>query len=228
MKQPGIDARLASLAELVRQDAVFADIGTDHAYLPLFLLSEGKIARAVCSDLNALPLEKARENAERAGFSDRISFHLCDGAAELSGLGLTDVAIAGMGGELIAAIIDRAPFLQSGEIRLILQPMSRARELREYLSGRGFEIEREVYSESAGKCYVAMQCRYTGEVYELSPLQLELGDSLREYHLSAAAKKYADRRIFALRRRADGKIKGGDARPYECEILELLEEAGVL
>ena len=66
MKQPGIDARLASLAELVRQDAVFADVGTDHAYLPLFLLSEGRISRAACSDINALPLEKARENAESA------------------------------------------------------------------------------------------------------------------------------------------------------------------
>ena len=228
MRAPEIDARLASLAELVRQDAVFADIGTDHGYLPLFLLREGRISTAVCSDINAGPLDTAKENAERAGFFDKVTFRLCDGAAELSDLGLTDVAIAGMGGELIAEIIDKAPFLRNENIRLILQPMSRARHLREYLAANGFEIEREVYSESAGKCYVGMQSRYTGMAVELSPLYAELGDSLREYHSSAAAKKYADKRISALRRRADGKIRGGDGAPYECEILKLLGEAGFL
>ena len=97
----GLNARLSSVAEFVRQDAIFADIGTDHAYLPLFLLGCGRIGQAYCSDVNAGPLERARINAAEAGLSDKITFTLADGAAALAGLGITDYAICGMGGECI-------------------------------------------------------------------------------------------------------------------------------
>ena len=118
MKHP-IGKRLLSAAEFVRQGAYFADIGTDHAYLPLFLLEGGKIERAVCSDINAGPLETAKRNAEEYGLSDRIIFRLTSGAEGLSDMGITDYAICGMGGELIAEIIESAPHLKDGAVRLI-------------------------------------------------------------------------------------------------------------
>ena len=80
-----LNARLFSAASLVRQDAVFADIGTDHAYLPIFLLKVGRISRAYATDINSGPLASARANVEAAALSDRVSFMLTDGAAALSG-----------------------------------------------------------------------------------------------------------------------------------------------
>ena len=103
------NARLASAAELVRQNAIFADIGTDHAYLPLFLLESGRINFAYCSDINEGPLASARKNAEERGMVDKMDFILTDGATVLRDRGITDYAICGMGGELIADIIHRAP-----------------------------------------------------------------------------------------------------------------------
>ena len=95
-----IDARLLSAAEYVRAGAVFADIGTDHGYLPVFLLKNGIIERAVLTDINEHPLESARESVRAEGLSDRVDFYLTDGALGLEGLGITDVAVCGMGGEL--------------------------------------------------------------------------------------------------------------------------------
>ena len=89
MKALTLDGRLSSVGKFVRQGAVFADIGTDHGYLPLALLRNGIIERAILSDINEGPLSSAMENARSAGLSDRCSFHLGDGAKELSGLGIT-------------------------------------------------------------------------------------------------------------------------------------------
>ena len=83
MKDFALDGRLLSVARLVRQGAVFADIGTDHAYLPLALLNERRISRAVCSDINEGPLDSAKANAKDAGLFDKMTFHLADGAAAL-------------------------------------------------------------------------------------------------------------------------------------------------
>jgi len=146
MKDFKPDERLASAMALVRQGARFADIGTDHAYLPLALLREGRIEYAVCSDINNGPLLSAIQNASEAGLSDKMKFVLADGAAHLADEDIEDVAILGMGGELIADIIDRAPSLKSEDVNLILQPMTRQGHLRHYLITGGFEILRELYS----------------------------------------------------------------------------------
>ena len=125
MKNSALNARLLSVAELTRQDAILADIGTDHAYLPLFLLDSGKIKFAYCCDINEGPLASARKNAEERARLGETDFILTNGATVLSGKGITDYAICGMGGELIADIIERAPHLKDVGLNLILQPMTK-------------------------------------------------------------------------------------------------------
>ena len=214
MRITALDGRLASAAGLVRQGARFADIGTDHAHLPLALLRDGRIESAVCSDINRGPLESAMANAREAGFFDKIKFVLTDGAAALEDEGLSDIAICGMGGELIAAIIDAAPFLRDEKIRLILQPMSRQGQLRRYLAGCGFAILKEVYSYSQGKYYVTLCAEYTGITYEPSLYERELGRAEFLDTGSPECNGYLDARVRVYEKIARGKRAGGEG---ECD-----------
>ena len=175
MKSYTLDNRLMSAASFVRQGAVFADIGTDHAHLPIFLLKEGKIKRAVLADINEGPLASAARNAESEGVSHLTELVLTDGAAALSGRGITDYAICGMGGELIARIISSAPHLKAEGVRLILIPMSRQATLRTELAEMGFSILEERYTKSSNKYYVCMLAEYTGNVRPLTEWEAELG-----------------------------------------------------
>ena len=219
-----INARLLSAAELVRQGAVFADIGTDHAYLPLFLLDEGRISRAVCADINEGPLNSARANAAAAGHTEKIELVLTDGAAALSGKGITDYAICGMGGELIAAIIDRAPHLCDEGVNLILGPNSRQSVLRKYLAAHGFEIKRESYSFDAGKYYVTFLVNYTGVVSEIGDEEAELGAKSAEYVNKSAQIGYLKAKMQAFIKQRDGKIQGGDTADFEALMARRIEE----
>ena len=153
MKEATLDARLRAAAKYVRQGAVFADIGTDHAYLPIYLLKHGIISRAVAADVAEGPLKTAVSHAKEFSLEDKIDFHLTDGLDGLEELGITDVAICGMGGELISMLIDKAPFLKNSDIRLILQPMSKQELLRSYLSENGFKILSERVGSAAGHTY---------------------------------------------------------------------------
>lgn len=220
-----IGKRLLSASEFVRQDAYLADIGTDHAYLPLFLLSEGRISRAVCADINAGPLENAERNAKELGFSDKISFVLTDGAVGLCNIGITDYTICGMGGELIAEIIERSPHLKDKNLRLILQPMTRQAHLRRYLSENGFSIVAESYSSDAGKFYLSLVAEYVGEPRHISDLEAELGALITtRAKLSKEEEGYLNTKLSALTRAAKGKAQTGEEDSYEARILKEYKE----
>lgn len=219
-----INARLRSAAELVGQGAVLADIGTDHAYLPLFLLSEGRITYAFASDVNEGPLASARKNAEDCGLTDKMSFILTDGAAALSGKGITDYTVCGMGGELIADIIDRAPHLSDGTVRLILQPMSRQEKLRAYLYSHGFEILTESYSLDAGKYYVCLEARYVGKCREISDTEAYMGVKGSKIVNKNCQKGYLEAKIASLARSVEGKAEAGKQDEREEKILHSLKE----
>ena len=219
MKVTEIGNRLLSAAEFVRQGAYFADVGTDHAYLPLFLLERGIIDRAVCSDVNEGPLKSAEANARERGLTEKITFVLTDGAKELSGMGVTDVAICGMGGELIRDIIEGAPFLCDRSVRLILQPMTKQAELRRYLASHGFATVGESYSYDAGKYYLCISAEYSGEQRELTPVEAELGRLAADKEITPAGLGYLKARVNALKRALEGKRLGGEDTSYEENIL---------
>ena len=220
MKALTLDGRLSSVGKFVRQGAVFADIGTDHGYLPLALLRNGIIERAILSDINEGPLSSAMENARSAGLSDRCSFHLGDGAKELSGLGITDVAIAGMGGELIVDIIKNAPHLHTKGIRLILQPMSHQADLRRYLAENGFSIIFEDYSYSQKKYYVTLVAEYDGESRALTDTAAHFGEEKFLVPITDEKRGYLNTRLSALTKARDGKALGAD----DCESENILIE----
>ena len=223
MKRATIGARLRACASLVRRGAVLADVGTDHAYLPIYLFDEGLIERAVLSDINEGPLAVALQNINECGYRDRVSLSLSDGAASLKDSGATDYAICGMGGELIADIVDRAPHLKDRGIRLVLQPMSRAAHLREYLFDSGFSILREVYSTDEGKHYLTILAEYIGERVGFTEAEAYLGkEGCAE--TSPALYEYMTGAYRSLMKIRDGKERGGSDASYERALLAEIEK----
>ena len=170
---PVLDARLMSAVDFVRDGATVADVGTDHAYLPIYLVGKGKISRAVASDINEGPIERARANIALHGMENNIAAVRTDGLSGIEKYFPTDIIIFGMGGELIVKIISEAKFVYKEGIRLILQPMTHAEILCEFLSREGFVIVGEALSR-AGKIYRTIVAEYTGESYEM-PLSQRYG-----------------------------------------------------
>ncbi len=218
MKEIILSERLLSVAGFVRQGAVFADVGTDHAHLPIFLLTEGKISRAVCSDINEGPLALARSNVAAAGLSSSVEFVLTDGASALSGIGITDYAICGMGGELIADIISKAVHLKASDVNLILQPMTKQAHLRKFLYLNGYEVIDELYSTDDGKHYVCLLCKYIGKTEALSDIDAEVGlKSIKNVNISSQI-SYFKGKIRALKKRIRG-LESAQINPISEKIL---------
>ena len=219
-----LDKRLLSCAEFVRAGAVFADIGTDHGYLPLFLLREGRITRAYLSDVNRGPLSSAERNATEEGLSDKCEFILTDGARALCDKGITDYAICGMGGELITRIIGDAPHLFTEGTRLILQPMTKQECVRRFLVENGFSVITERFSFDSGKYYVTVVAEYTGANGEISDEDAELGFKMAHDGDRVEYLGYLEGKKKAALKALNGKIKGGVDTSEEEAALRLIEE----
>ncbi len=164
-----LDGRLEAAAEFVRDGSYLIDVGTDHAYLPVKLLMDGRIGSAAATDINRGPLERAVANAEKFGVAEKIRFVLSDGldwvgsGSELGDLSRIDVAVCGMGGELIVDILSRAEIVRQVGVRVILQPMTFADKVRAYLTESGFGVIDEKLCKSAGRVY-AVICAEFGNI----------------------------------------------------------------
>lgn len=205
-----LDARLAMVAACIRPGSRLADIGTDHAYLPVWLVEAGVCPSAIASDLRPGPLESARRTVEAAGLSDRISLRLGDGLSTVQPGEAEDIAIAGMGGETIAAILAAAPLVQDKAVRLVLQPMSRAEELRRFLLENGFSLLAERLVTDGAHLYPVMTAVYTQAPPPADALPIYAGAfSVQE------GRPYRQRMAAHLRRRAAGIARaGGDAAEW--------------
>ena len=119
-KKLTLQPRLQMLADLVPRGAVLADVGTDHGYLPVWLLQEGRIGRAIASDINERPLDHARQTAREYDCEDEIQFRLCGGLDGYVPGEADTIIIAGMGGDTIASILEAAPWTRENGIQLLL------------------------------------------------------------------------------------------------------------
>lgn len=226
MKAPVLDDRLMSVAARVGQDAVLADIGTDHAFLPVFLLATGKIRRAVCTDIHEGPLATAKKNAAASGVSDLCDFLLTDGLTGVENYPVTDVAIAGMGGEMIADILGRADPELLRRVRLILQPMTKQEHLRRALGALGIRTESETYSRDGQKYYLTLTARYDGTVRSVSPEEAFFGEAPDTHLADAAYLGYLSAKRRALQTAKAGKSSAGLPTDGEerllCALFDLL------
>lgn len=169
-----LSARLGTVAGLVPEGARFADIGTDHAYLPVWLLLHGVITCAIATDLRSGPLQRARQTAQRYQVTPHMSFRLGDGLDCLRPDEADTITIAGMGGETISDILAAAPWTKLGRYRLLLQPMSALDDLRRWLSGHGYCIEQEQLCLDGGTRYTILSVT-PGEMPPLTPAECWAG-----------------------------------------------------
>ena len=201
-----LGSRLSAVTELLRKcenNLLFADIGSDHAFLAIEVLRNNIAKKAIAADINELPLLKGKENAQSFGVD--IDFILSDGFDNLEDLGVTSAAVCGMGGELIAKIILRSQTAKSA--LLVLQPMSAQEELRKALWDNGFTIHKEVFVFDAGKPYTVMQVTFTGESTEYSYLDLFLG---KERIITDEFKKYCQKVLQSSLKRRMGIVARGE------------------
>lgn len=153
---PVLTSRLSAVANEINTCKCFADIGTDHAYLPVYMCMTQKCEKAIASDVNKGPLMRAENTVLEYGLSDYISLRLGGGLDTLEENEADAVAIAGMGGLLIANILDSGLNKLKSTKKIVLQPMSSIPELREHLYKNGWKITKETLAKEDEKIYTIM------------------------------------------------------------------------
>lgn len=219
------DKRLLVCAGMVEGDYI-CDVGTDHGLLPAYLLSTGKCCRAAAADINPMPLEAAKVTAVREGVYGKMDFYLSDGLREIPLEGITDIVIAGMGGELIYKILSDDERVKSCGANFILQPMTKAERLRKALAENGFETVCEMGAAEGRFAYCVIKCVYTGVCRSISHAEEYIGrlDPEREDD-----KKYIIQRLASLEKAADGMAESapGKAELLRSTAAQIRKESGL-
>lgn len=206
-----LDNRLRTAAELCRSGKIAADVGCDHAQLACRLAME-KSALVIASDVRDGPLEAARRTVSETGV-DNVRIVKSDGLAEIDFA--DDVIICGMGGELIARIIGGCRFLNA-DTRFILQPMTRAEFLRNWLYKNGFELLEERIAYDGERGYTVMLAAHTGVSRELSVVEALTGKINDRNFLRRIAEK--------LTKNADGMEKSHNSAEHAKVLRDMANE----
>ena len=223
-----LDKRLSAVASFVRDGSYLADIGTDHAYLPIYCVKKGKSISAIASDINEKPYLTAKSNVAGAKLSDKIKCVQAYGFDGMEDYLFTDVAVCGMGGELIRDIIKNGEYsydrIKSNAVRLILQPMTMTAVLRGYLYDNGYDIVGESTVYDDGRYYNILCAEYTGIIQQADSFRVMFGDIKGEYFESNFAfTRYISKESLKYKRIAAGKKSAGLDVSFENEIIEKLE-----
>lgn len=200
-----LDKRLAAVASMVRRGSRVADIGTDHAYLPVYLVENGICPGGVAADIRQGPLDAACRTVTEAGLTDAIDLRLGDGLAPVAANEVDDIVIAGMGGETIVDILSAAAWVKDTRLRLVLQPMTRAEELRRWLLTNGFVIIEERLVKDGHRLYCVMTATYTAAPPERDEFYYYAG-----FFTPEEGKPYREMMEGHLLRRAAGLHHDGD------------------
>ena len=214
--------RLAAAASLVRGGGILADIGTDHGYLPAYLVLNNKVQAAIAADVRKMPLKNAENTVRAYGLSQKITLKLSDGLDSFSPDEADEFVFAGMGGTLIAELMAKAPWVKDCSLHFVFQPQSRAEELREYLWQNGFCIGTELAVREGKRFYICFDAVYTGEVRTYTPAEAFTGNLP---HNECAA-EFMRRQYSRMRKKYDALIQNGETDETKrlFEITEALRE----
>lgn len=206
--------RLRKIKETIGSCTCLGDVGTDHALLPVYMIRDGQCSRAVASDLRKGPLAAAEKNIVRFGLKNKIELRLGSGLTVYHPSECDTIAIAGMGGLLIAQILADSPDIARSAERFILQPNTCQPELRRYLLENGFEILDEACAEEDRHTYLILTVRYSGRKQNVwDDITLHTGCCLQKKEEGKAYFKMLHRKTAAA---LEGLCRG------EAETAQLL------
>ena len=218
MKLP-LSTRLLACAGFVNNGDRVADIGCDHGYLSIHLLTSGIAKSCIASDVAEGPLQSAMRNARKYGVQENISFYLSDGVRNIP-RDFDTLVCAGMGGDTMIHILESAPWLQNEKYRLILQCQSKRPELRKWLYDHGFAVSRETLAQDGKFYYPVMEIIYApGE--PLSGADLYITPALCQSG-SPLLPAFYDRVVGGIRTSVEGLARSGSEK-YE-EMKAILDE----
>ncbi len=153
-----ISSRLQKVAGLVHNGHVVADVGTDHGYLPIYIVKQGISHKVIAMDVRKGPLQKAQDNVTQYGVKDSIDVRLSDGLDKLEVAEAETITICGMGGKLIQSILEKGKGKYTADTQLILSPQSEIREFRKYIADNGFSVVGEYMLKEEGQYYLIIDC----------------------------------------------------------------------
>ena len=219
-----LDIRLRTAADMVPKGARLADIGSDHAYLPIDLCLENKIECALASDINEGPVQAAVANIHKNGLGDRIVAVRADGLDKTIDFAPNCITVLGMGGELIVSILDKAEWVKDEGITLVLQPMTHPEILAKYLAAEGFDvIDEKIVRDGTrdDRIYRIICAKFDGKKRELTEAEALVG-KINLASGDEAARAYVERiiRVFSVRI-AGKRGAGADASVEESIVDEL-------
>ena len=210
-----LSPRLLCAASFVRCRTKIADIGTDHAYLPAYLVEQGIADSVLACDIGVMPLKNAFKTVTEHSLSDKISLRLSDGLSDVSPDEADEIIICGMGGTLMASILEAAPWVKKKGMHLILQPMTHIEDVRKYLVCNGFGITEEKYVLDSKKLYCCISADFDGKERTVHEGFCRFGNFSTSDELNIS---YADRQLRRIENRL-GAIEGKEEFRDEYEEL---------
>lgn len=201
-KLPKLSNRLQAIADMVPYNSAVADIGTDHAYIPIYLVNKGISSIAYASDIKTGPILRAEAEIKRFGAQDRVETRIGGGLNSIKCGEADTVVIAGMGGILISNILNQSKDVLSQVTVLILQPMTAVYELRKYLFENSYTIADEILVKEDGKLYTIIKAVH-GTEDAVNEIQLHIGKRLIEKKDSLLP-ELLSRNIIRLNKRING------------------------
>jgi tRNA (adenine22-N1)-methyltransferase len=224
-----LSIRLQAVADLVSEGMVVADIGTDHGYIPIYLVENGKSPKAFAMDVNKGPLLRARDHIQEHGLLDKIETRQSDGAKNLTCGECDAIVIAGMGGILISEILDKAKWVFDNRINIVAQPMTHADVLRKYLVENGFSIIKEKTAADSKHCYCAISAVFTGEKCECPDWYSYIGETIKNN--DEITKRYVMKVYSSLKKKYNALSESGrnDETLFKTlnDIERKIKEAGL-
>lgn len=175
-----ISDRLKTIGEMVDNCESICDVGTDHAYLPIYLVEKGICSKAIASDINKGPVEKAKMNIKRERLNDVIFCRLGGGLSTIKPFEVDGVVIAGMGGNLIRDIIEENMNVFKSLKFMILQPVQNPEVLRQYVYESGYDVIDEELCFDEDKYYEIIKIKYNNKPIKLDRIYYEVSNKLIE------------------------------------------------